>query len=302
MLSGLPSASNLGAEPAVSLPVGVHARLQLVRPLQPWDKHATPVSWTQPVTETASSRPRILILDWSRGVAIVAMVLYHATLDLGPFLFDLIAINAAEDQPLVLAARLIAGSFLFIVGVSLVLAHRRGFRPRPFIRRLTILVGAALLVTIATRLVLPETYVRFGILHAIAAASVIGIVFLRAPIWLLVAAAVAIFLMPSLFSDPVFNGAGWIWLGLSTDEPVMMDYVPLLPWLGPTLVGMAFAKTALRLGWDERLASWQPKTMLSRWLIVAGRWSLPIYLVHQPILIGIIYLIALAFGRSPTLF
>ncbi|MHA1559580.1 MAG: DUF1624 domain-containing protein, partial [Alphaproteobacteria bacterium] len=239
---------------------------------------------------------------WARGVAIVAMVLYHATLDLGPFLFDLIAINAAEDQPLVLAARLIAGSFLFIVGASLVLAHRRGFRSGPFVRRVAILVGAALLVTIATRLVLPETYVRFGILHAIAAASVVGVVFLRAPIWLLVVAAVAVFLIPALFSDPVFNAPAWIWLGLSTYEPAMMDYVPILPWLGPTLVGMAFMKTALRLGWDRRLAEWQPTTMLSRWLIVAGRWSLPIYLVHQPILVATIYLIALALGRSPSLF
>lgn len=254
------------------------------------------------MTETALSRPRILILDWARGVAIVAMVFYHATLDLGPFLFDLIAINAAEDQPLVLAARLIAGSFLFIVGMSLVLAHRRGFRPRPFVRRLAILVVAALLVTIATRLVLPESYVRFGILHAIAAASVVGILFLRAPIWLLVVASVAIFLAPSLISDPVFNGPAWIWLGLSTYEPAMMDYVPILPWLGPTLVGMALTKTALRLGWDQRLAAWQPSSLLSHWLIVAGRWSLPIYLVHQPILIGIIYLIAIALGRSPSLF
>jgi len=243
-----------------------------------------------------------LLLDWARGVAIVAMVLYHATLDLGPFLFDLISINAAEDQPLVLAARLIAGSFLFIVGVSLVLAHRSGFRPRPFARRLAILVGAALLVTIATRLALPDTYVRFGILHAIVAASILGIAFLRAPIWLLVVAAAAVFTAPSLFSDPVFNGSAWIWLGLSTNEPAMMDYVPILPWLGPTLFGMAFMKTALSLGWDQRLAEWQPHAMLSRWLIVAGRWSLPIYLVHQPILIGIIYLIALALGRSPSLF
>lgn len=254
------------------------------------------------VTDTGYSWQRLLILDWARGVAIVAMVLYHATLDLGPFLFDLIAINAAEDQPLVFAARLIAGSFLFIVGVSLVLAHQRSFRLRAFLRRLAVLVAAALLVTSATRLAQPETFVRFGILHAIAAASIIGVLFLRAPIWLLVIAAAAAFLAPVMLSDPAFNRSAWIWLGLSTSEPAMMDYVPILPWLAPTLLGMAFVKTVLWFGWEQQLAKWQPRTIVSRSLIIAGRWSLPIYLVHQPILIGIIYLIALALGRSPPLF
>ena len=243
-----------------------------------------------------------MLLDAARGVAIVAMVLYHATLDLGPFLFGFISVNAAVDTPLVISARLIAGSFLFITGVSLVLAHRNGFRARSFYRRLAILVAAALAVTIATRLALPGTYVRFGILHGIAAASVIGALLLRAPIWLLLIAAITAFAAPSLLTDPMFNGAALLWLGLGTDPPPMMDYVPVLPWVGPTLLGMALTKLALATGWDRRIAAWQPKTRVGNWLIKAGQWSLVIYLIHQPILIGLIYLIALAAGNPPTIF
>lgn len=250
----------------------------------------------------SASSQRIQLIDAARGVAIIAMVLYHATLDLGPFLFGFISVNAAVDQPLVLSARLIAGSFLFITGVSLVLAHRSGFRSRSFFRRLGILVLAALAVTVVTRLALPATYVRFGILHGIAAASVVGALFLRAPVWLLVVAAVAAFVAPALLTGPTFNGAALLWLGLGTDPPPMMDYVPVLPWVGPTLVGMALTKVALAFEWDRRLAVWHPRGRAGRWLIKAGQWSLIIYLVHQPLLIGVIYVIALAAGQNPAIF
>jgi uncharacterized membrane protein len=261
-----------------------------------------PVDNAHAVDRPARERGRWLALDAVRGVAIIAMVLYHATLDLGPFLFGLIAVNAAVDTPLIEFARLIAGSFLFVAGVSLVLAHRDRFRAGRFMRRLAIILAAALLVTLATRLVLPDLYVRFGILHGIAAASIVGVLFLRAPVWVILVGAAAIFAAPLLLADPFFNQPYWLWLGLGTSLPAMMDYVPVLPWAGPTLLGMAVARIALSKGWDRRVAAWQPRSFLGRRLIVAGRWSLPIYLIHQPILIGLFYLLALALGRPPALF
>ncbi len=246
-------------------------------------------------------QPRFALVDVARGVAIVAMVIYHATWDLGPDLYGLIPLNAAVNPGWVVFARLIAGSFLFIVGVSLVLAHRRGIRVRPFIRRLAIIVGAALLITIATRIAIPEAYVRFGILHGIAAASVIGLAFVRAPLWLTVTAAAAAFAAPPLLADPAFDGAALLWLGLGTSVPMMIDYVPVLPWVGPTLLGIAATRVAIDRGWDKRIARWTPSTGIGRGLITAGRWSLAIYLIHQPVLLGLFYLLALALGRSPSL-
>ena len=249
----------------------------------------------------AMKQPRFALVDVARGVAIVAMVIYHATWDLGPDLYGLIELNAAVNTAWVIFARLIAGSFLFIVGISLVLAHRNGIRWRSFGRRLAIIVGAAILITVVTRLALPATYVRFGILHGIAAASVIGLLFVRAPIWLTLAAGALAFAAPALFADEAFNGAALLWLGLGTFVPVMIDYVPVLPWVGPTLLGIAATRLAFATGIDERLAAWAPTARPGNWLIIAGRWSLAIYLIHQPILIGLFYLLALALGRSPTL-
>ena len=246
-------------------------------------------------------QPRFALVDVARGVAIVAMVIYHATWDLGPDLYGLIELNAAVNTGWVVFARLIAGSFLFIVGVSLMLAHRNGMRWRSFARRLAIIAAAALLITIVTRLAIPASYVRFGILHGIAAASVIGLLFVRAPTWLTLAAAVLALAAPALFATDAFNGAALLWLGLGTSVPGMIDYVPVLPWVGATLLGIAATRLVFATGVDEQLARWSPSGRIGDWLISAGRWSLAIYLIHQPILIGLFYLLALALGRSPTL-
>jgi len=251
----------------------------------------------------APRQPRFAAIDIARGVAIVAMALFHFTWDLGPDFFGFISVNAVTNPALIVAARLIAGSFLFIVGVSLVLAHCNRFRRRPYLRRLAIIVAAAALVTIATRLAGPGSYVRVGILHGIAAASVTGLAFLRAPVWLVLVAAAAAFAAPALLASPTFNGAALLWLGLGTNVPAMIDYVPVLPWVGPTLLGIAATRWALAAGLDRRFGNRRPSNMIARGLAVAGRWSLPIYLIHQPILVGLIYLFSLAIGRStPTMF
>jgi len=247
-------------------------------------------------------QPRYAAIDVARGIAIVAMAVYHFTWDLGPDLFGYTTLNAATNTAWVVFARLIAGSFLFIAGVSLVLAHRLGIRARAFLRRFAIIAGAAILITVATRLAIPDTYVRFGILHGIAAASVVGLLFLRLPVWLVLLAAAAVFAAPPLLADPAFNGAALLWLGLGTDVPAMIDYVPVLPWVGPTLLGIAATRIALAAGLDQRIANWRPSGRAGRALITAGRWSLVIYLVHQPVIIGLLYLLALALGRPTPLF
>src|SRR5688572_15752760 len=135
----------------------------------------------------AASRPaRLPAIDAARGVAIVAMVVYHFAWDLG--FFGFISADVGGDLGWRIFARSIAGSFLALVGVSLVLATRNGLNRGRFLRRLGVIAAAAAAITLVTRIVFPETYIFFGILHAIAVSSVLGLAFVRAPI-LLVAAA-----------------------------------------------------------------------------------------------------------------
>jgi uncharacterized membrane protein len=251
--------------------------------------------------EAVRSAPRRLVLvDFARGTAVLAMILYHFTWDLG--FFRIIDYDVTGEPGGRLAARLIAGTFLVLVGISLVLANRQGFDRRRYLRRLVLIAGAAALVTLGTWYAMPEGLIFFGILHCIAVSSVLALPFLRWPVAVAIVAALASFAMPLLLTGPAFaNPVGWV-LGLSPSLPHTNDYVPIFPWFGAVLGGIALARLALpRLGtaMAERPA---PKAGPLRWLDFAGRHSLPIYLIHQPLLIGTFYgLLSLgALGSGPA--
>ena len=241
------------------------------------------------MTPSASPRPgRIDAVDAARGVALAAMAVYHALWDAG--FVGLTPENWALTGPGRDAARLIAGAFLMLSGVSLVLAHRGGVRRGAFLRRLAVVAGAALLVTATTRVAFPATYVFFGVLHCIAATGLLALPFLRASVGLTLAASVAAFAAPLLLAGPAFDAPLLAFLGLGTRVPSTNDYVPLLPWFGAVLAGVAVGRFARPAAERRRLegGAWRP-------LLWAGRHSLPIYLVHQPLLFALAWgIVALA--------
>jgi len=222
--------------------------------------------------------PRLPALDAARGLAVIAMVLYHFSWDLA--LFGLIETDVAQDgRGLAMA---IAGSFLAISGVALTLAGR--IRPR----RLAILLGAATLVSAGSWWFDPGSFIFFGILHCIALSSLLAWPLLRAPAWLLAAAAALIF-AAALWSHPAFDAWPWLWLGLSTQVPLTNDYIPIIPWFGFVLLGMLAGR--LQPGaW----AQWGPGPLV--WL---GRHSLLIYLVHQPVLTTLLFWLAPLLAGKP---
>ncbi len=230
------------------------------------------------------SEGRIVWVDIARTLALVGMVIFHFVTDLAIFLY--IPIETPMTGGWAVFARLVAGSFLFIAGLSLVLAHGSGIRWGAFLRRFAIIAGAAGLVTLGTWLALPEAFIFFGILHSIAAASLIGLMFLRLPAWLTAAAAIFAFVAPEIFSDPAFNVPWFYWLGLSTEVRPTIDYLPVLPWLSPALLGVALGRLAADHDLWRHLPAPPPRAGALAW---PGRHSLAIYLIHQPILIGAIW-------------
>lgn len=228
--------------------------------------------------------PRVAAIDIARGVAIVAMVVYHTAFDLSAA--SLIPTDVEGDLGWTIFARLIAGSFLFLVGVSLVLATERGIVWPSFLRRLGLIVGGALLVTLGTWWFEPRTFVFFGILHMIAVASVLALPFLRLPAAAIAGAAAFFFVLPWVFRSEIFDTSALWWAGLQTVPPVSVDYVPVFPWFAVVLAGILGGRwiAANR----ARLATWRPTGTWARWLGFAGRWSLVIYLVHQPLIVGVI--------------
>lgn len=225
------------------------------------------------------------------------MVVYHAAWDLS--FLRLIATDTIADPAWKAFARSIAASFLALVGVSLALAHGRGLRRGPFIGRLATIGGAALLVTAATRAAFPEAYIFFGILHCIAVSSVLALPFLRAPWPVAALVAAAAFAAPRILTSPAFDRPAFDWLGLGATDPVANDYVPILPWFAAVLLGLLAGRALLRAG-PGALARWRAASPLSRALVRAGRWSLPIYLVHQPVLLALLYGVLQVTGPSPA--
>ena len=238
-----------------------------------------------------SRSARIGAIDMARGLALLAMAVYHFTWDLSYFGYvDPVMVTHGGWK---ISARTIASSFLILVGVSLVLAHRNGIRWRKFWLRLVEIVGAAALITVATYYFSPDSYIFFGILHEIALASVLGLAFLRLPSAIVFAAAALFIAAPYYLGNPAFDHPALWWIGLSTINPRTNDYVPLFPWFGPVLAGIGIARIAGRTGALKVAAriSLSP-AKLDEGLRFLGRHALAFYLAHQPILFGLVFLFA----------
>jgi uncharacterized membrane protein len=236
------------------------------------------------------ARGRIVALDLARAGALVAMAVFHFVFDLE--MFGFVPQGTTMMPGWRWLAYLTAGSFLFLVGVGLWLGHGRGIRWRGYWRRLAMIVAAALVITGATWVAFPGAFVFFGILHSIAMASLLGLAFLRLPVLVLVALGAAVIWLPQVARFGVFDAPWFWWTGLQAVGVRSVDYVPVFPWFGPVLFGIAVAKGMERAGLWARLAAWEAGPM-ARALAVPGRHSLLVYLVHQPVLISLVWLATL---------
>lgn len=237
-------------------------------------------------------------IDVARGVAILAMIVYHFGWDLS--FLQLIETNILQVPAWRWFARGIAGSFLFLVGFGLSLAHARGFRAAPFLKRLARIGAAALAITAATFFIFPESYIFFGILHCIALSSVLALPFLgRSPV-LALAAGILCLAAPHFLTDPALDAPWLDWLGLGQAQPSTNDYVPIFPWFGLVLFGVAAGMAALRRMETTALSRWRATSPLARTLVWAGRQSLPIYLLHQVVLLALLYGVLQIVGPNPV--
>ena len=116
-----------------------------------------------------------------------------------------------------------------------------------------------------------------------------GLAFVLTPLWLPIVVAAAVIVLPFVHSDPLFNQKTWSWLGFWQVPPPTNDLVPVFPWFGAVLLGIIATRLVLASDLAARLAAIAPSGRLPRLLAFMGRWSLLIYLLHQPILLGLVY-------------
>lgn len=239
---------------------------------------------------------RLVSVDALRGVAIVSMIIYHFFIDLLIFCSQRVpSIRLIPAWAWETSSTLIGSTFLFLVGFSTWYSARnwrRDITLKKQFLKFTTVGTAALIVTVVSLVATPETPIFFGILHCIATTNLFLCIFLSWRSRYIFAFAFSIFILGVYFRNDPIGTFLFSWIA-RTQNGKMGDYYPLIPWLAVALLGLAVGKALP----SHRYASLQTTALIKyravSGLSFLGRHSLSIYLVHQPILILILYLTGL---------
>lgn len=231
-------------------------------------------------------RKRIWELDALRGFSILIVILIHLTYDLvvlydvwdlkHPWLFDL-----GQDWGGV--------AFLVLSGICVTLGSR------PVRRGLTVF-GCGMLITLVTALMYLLHFtgkgiiIYFGVLHCLGMCMILSPLLKKLPAWLLGVLGIGMIAAGLYLVRNVTVSFPWlIPFGVPSHSFSSSDYFPLLPNLGYFLLGMFLGKTVYRHK-QTLLPTVNTENPIIRFLSFCGRHSLLIYLLHQPILAGLIAL------------
>jgi uncharacterized membrane protein len=244
------------------------------------------------------------ILDSTRGAAVVAMVLYH----FGFLMMYIGWIDVAVTNPYWrLLGRVISSTFLIVVGVSLTIWYEKNasrFGPEVILRRLLgkslYISAAAGLVTLGTLAVVPDEAVWFGVLHFIALAQVLSYPWLRFKLnvwpWILALVGGGWFLQMTSWPTWWLLPLGFMPVGFQS-----LDYFPVFPKFALVLVGIELGRRLFIKRPQPKSLIRPPSGILTASLIWIGQRALLIYLVHVPVLLLIVWLIAKSLGLESEL-
>lgn len=193
-------------------------------------------------------------------------------------------------------ARFVQWSFLLLVGIGIQLSYQKTIADRGLkidflkknIFRGLIVFCAGLLVTLASWLFLPEGYIRFGVLHLIGASIIILGFIVNYPRFALLL-SLLFYLASFPINTIIIPESYWLILGFYVENFYTLDYFPIFPWMGVPALGIWLGHILLK-GYQRNypnpafLESSRPAQLLA----ALGQRSLMIYLIHVPIIIGII--------------
>lgn len=227
---------------------------------------------------------RIVWIDRWRGLAVLFMMIFHTAFNLD--FLELKTIDIYSGIWFVIG-NFVRLSFLLIVGLSLFLSYKRHQSHSDYLKRhLTRafkLFLIAMGITLITWLLFPENYIRFGILHLISAGIVFGALSVRSAFIPFIAGLIALYSGAALAIIETANPYLFVF-GLTTPEFKSLDYFPLFPWLGFVFFGIVLGHF---LHWLKLKTSSQKTDDPLQFI---GRHALKIYLIHQPVLFGILWL------------
>lgn len=226
-----------------------------------------------------ATKNRITEIDFLRGIAIILMILFHLIVDLKDFYhYNLEYLTGFWY----LEGKLSAILFILLCGVSSTLSKnntRHG---------ITVFLWA-LLLTVITYFYNKNCFIWFGILHFLGISLLSANLLRNLPIvWLSIISSISI-LLGTLFSQRFIDNPYLFPIGLVNSTFISLDYYPLFPWYGIFLLGMIIGKAFYEN--KKRLSTCQASPSLAKPITRLGQHSLMIYLIHQPLLLALLYII-----------
>jgi len=231
--------------------------------------------------ETKKSN-RLFALDAFRVFAIAMMIAYH-------FIYDLKYFGYVDwDTPLGNGfwqwRTSILFGFIFAMGLSMGIAHGQARRPRSFMKRLLQILACAGIITAMSVFMFPESWIYFGILHFMVLASLLTYALIGRPS---LSIGIGALIVLSFWTGLV--PYGWPINLLSGLPDYTEDFVSPFPWFGVALIGSGLGAIFIKAPEPKaKWSHWKIEGIAGKVISFAGKRSLMIYMLHQPILFGLI--------------
>jgi uncharacterized membrane protein len=229
------------------------------------------------IVNVTYEKNRIWEIDLLRFIAIVLMVTFHLVYDLNEFA----NVNVEYEFGFwYYIGAVSAILFIFVSGIS------SGFSRNTFRRGLKVF-GFGMVITIVTYFFDSSQYIRFGILHFLGVSMMLFPLLKKVNNWLLFIIGVFLFVVGKFIETMTVNTFLLLPFGFMYGGFASMDYYPLFPYISYFILGILcyklfYYKRRSLFGFNFNVSLVQ----------TVGKHSLIIYLLHQPIILGIMYIIS----------
>lgn len=241
-------------------------------------------------------KKRYFLLDSLRGITLISMMLYHSVWDL-VYIFG-VRMPWYESEWAYVWQQSICWTFILLSGFCWSLGGKK-------LKRALQVIGASVLISAATVLFMPENRVLFGVLSAIGTGMFVMIpldrVFRKVNPYLGALVSFGLFIITKNINYGYLGIGDWMflelpkewysnlftaYLGFPAGDFWSTDYFSVIPWVFLYWTGYFLYFIFNKLDLMKYLTAFRLKPL--EWI---GRHSLEIYMLHQPLIYGVLFVL-----------